>query len=459
MELSDKSNIKEPVKGFKYGLYTLLRLGYLLICLFITAIFSLLLFLYKIAGRMKPGTTITGRSLTFLLQCMGPTYIKLGQVASTRPDILGWKLANDLRELQCRVRPMSQRIVKSIIKKEYGPEWQRLFVFFDLSPVASGSIAQVHRAKLFSGEEVAVKVQRPGLKKIMQLDFYFMLACGKFIGRHRRFGHLPAEELIEELRTSILSQLDFDREANDLMTIKDNTQIDYVYLPHVYLPYCRSQVIVMEFIRGLSDKEVDKLPDANKTKLAEAGLRMLFKMIFEDGLIHADLHKGNIFFHMDKIILVDFGLLARLDKKSRMQFRDLFIAMATNNGKSCSRIILETAAAVPSSFVPEAFTAELTNRLEGFAGKSVHDFEVVKFVSMLFELQHKYRIRSSTEFTMTIVSLLMYEGLLKELAPNTDFQQIAMDCLLSVKAAALSSEERAVVFEELKASVQGLGSV
>jgi ubiquinone biosynthesis protein len=142
-----------------------------------------------------------------------------------------------------------------------------------------------------------------------------------------------------------------------------------------------------------------------------------------------------------------------------MQFRDLFIAMATNNGKSCSRIILETAAAVPSSFVPEAFTAELTNRLEGFAGKSVHDFEVVKFVSMLFELQHKYRIRSSTEFTMTIVSLLMYEGLLKELAPNTDFQQIAMDCLLSVKAAALSSEERAVVFEELKASVQGLGSV
>ncbi len=397
---------------------------------------------------------VKGRVITSLFERLGPTFIKTGQIMSSRPDIFGQRFASTLSKLQYRVKPVPVRRILEVIKSSYSKPYYEVFEYFRMESIACGSIAQVYYAVLITGQPVAVKVQRPGLRRVIEFDFSLFSGFGKMIERFKRFHHLPICDLIHELNNSIKAQLDFRLEVENLNTIKANLNAAAgVFIPGTYPHLCNDFVIVMDHVDPSSVCKVEELSHEERVNLALYGLRILYKMIFVDGLVHADLHRGNIFFRHKELAIVDFGLIARLDRRSRRQFRDLFFAMCTNNGKLCAKVILETAKYIPADLDSKNFTVDVTQRLNLFFNKNVYDFEVVRFVNMIFDVQHQFRIRSSTDFTIAIISLLLYEGILKELAPDINFQQEAIEMLLNSDSDSLTRDERIGIYNDLKTNV------
>lgn len=393
-------------------------------------------------------TDIQGLALRLLLEESGPTFIKIGQLLSSRTDVIGEGIAAQLSRLQCQVKPISGKEAISIIESSFGKPLKSLFEEFSTTPLACGSIAQVHLA-VWNGQTVAVKIQRPNLQRKIKQDFAILHSLSKRIASLPRFQNLPILALVQELESSMISQLDFKQEVLNSEEFRTNfAEHTYIHIPATR--FWNTDVIVMEYIDKLNEPDVSPLSQAEKNKLSSYGLKMFYKMIFVDGFIHADLHQGNFHFIENGIVLLDFGFTTRLSPGSRAEFRELFFALATNNGNVCAEVILKTASAFPLDFDAIAFEKAMTKRLNQFSGKAVNDFEVLRFVRMLLEIQREFGIRSSSDFTMTIISLLMFEGILKELSPELDFQQEAIEFLLQLQDSAYTQKQRISVFADLQ---------
>lgn len=368
-----------------------------------------------------------GRILASMLERMGPTFIKLAQVLSSRPDLIGDRIAVPLGRLRDHVSPLPAATIVKIIEESFGVPLSRVFTSFTKDPIATGSIAQVHLAVLEQGEVVVVKVQRPLLDAQMAGDFALLGYFGRWLERVPRFRRVPFRNLFREFEVPIRAQLDFEREARNSQRFQRNLgKRAFVRIPRVVPELCNPTVITMEYIENLIPVERLELSPEARRGAAEAGLEALYQMIFVDGLVHADLHAGNVFFRPNgDIVILDFGLIAILDDELRKQFREFFFAMATNHGSVCARIVLETAESVPPDFDARSYEAEMRKMVDRFSGIRVQEFEVAHFASALFDLQRRFSIRGSTAFTMTIVSLLLFEGILKTLDPELDFQREA----------------------------------
>ncbi len=395
--------------------------------------------------------SVRGEMLCFTLERLGPTFIKLGQLLSSRPDLLDPKITQVLRRLQTKVRPISKSLVVNIIESSFLLPLSQIFLEFSGEPISCGSIAQVHKGRTIDGEEIAIKIKRPGLKLLIELDFKILYKSAKWIGRLKSYRYVPLVETLSELEQSLIAQLNFRQEAKNAQIFHENFKDhSYLKIPKIKPELCNDSVISMEYLGNLTDLNKEKAINGKKKKLALLGLRMIYKMIFIDGFIHADLHSGNIFFQENHIVLVDFGLTTSLNSKLRSEFREFFFAMATNNGPLCAKIIKTTAQSLPENFDATAFTSSLNEKLLQFSGQSVLDFEVAEFAIMLFEIQKEYRIRGTTSFTMTIVALLMFEGVLKQLDSEMDFQGEAIQFLLNLKDTQYTQEQRILIHQELR---------
>lgn len=408
----------------------------------------------KLIGFVGSELDARGVALTSLLERLGPTFIKLGQVLSARPDIIGDRVASNFARLQCKVKPMAPEMAVSIVEMSFGKSVNELFETFSERPIACGSIAQVHKAVLKTGQVVAVKIQRPNLLNRIRQDFAILHYLGRLSGRSPKLRKVPINDLILELETAMVSQLDFEQEITCSKRIKLNFKDNVdVYIPEPIVEFSNDVVITMEYIDNLTQNNLVRASDGSKSNLATTGLRMLYKMIFDDGLIHADLHGGNIFFQDGRIVILDFGLTTSLNENMRRNFRDLFFAMATNNGKRCAKIVEETARFLPPEFDSAQFAEEVSRRLGRFSGEAINDFEVAGFVEMLFDVQREFGVIGSTDFTMTIISLLMFEGILKRIDPEMDFQAEAINVLLTRSGSSDTQKQRLSVYEELRENV------
>lgn len=389
-----------------------------------------------------------------MFERMGPTFVKVGQMLSSRPDLISDRLARPLARLRDHVSPLPARTIIEIIEQDCGARLGQLFTLFSNEPVATGSIAQVHTATLKEGLRVAVKVRRPFLETQLAKDFMLLRGLGRLLEWTPGLHSVPFVNLFRELEVAIRMQLDFETEVSNHQRFEQNLgKLLHVHVPRLLPELCKGGVITMEYVGELQHIGAIQLSHEARRVAAKAGLRALYQMIFADGLVHADLHPGNILFRPNgDVVLMDFGLVATLDDELREQFSEFFFSMVTNQGGLCARIVLQTAQATAPGFDEAAFTKAMTKMVDRYAGRHVREFEVACFVAELFDLQRRFGVRGSTAFTMTIISLLLFECTLKELDPKLDFQFEAAAFLQTLPPKVIDPVKRASVFAELRNS-------
>ena len=278
------------------------------------------------------------------IEALGTTFIKLGQLLSTRPDIVPPAYARALARLQDRVAPFPFAEAERIVCEELGVRLSKAFSTFDEAPLAAASIAQVHRATLRDGREVAVKVQRPGIRERVLDDLEALADIARFLVEHTEFGsRYNVDQLFEEFRKSLLRELDFRQEAVHLLSLARNLrEIDEICVPEPVLGYSTSRVLTMEFIGGRKITALSPLArlELDGERLADALFRAYLKQMLRDGLFHADPHPGNVFLVNGKIALIDLGMVAHVAPGLQDRLLQLLLAVADNRADDVAKTLL-----------------------------------------------------------------------------------------------------------------------
>ena len=276
---------------------------------------------------------------------LGPTFIKLGQILSTRPDLVPLEYAEELSKLQDHVPPFSYDEVRTIITKELGGTPEELFAGFETEPLAAASIGQVHRARLADGDEVVVKVQRPGIQKIVEVDLEILLHLASLMERHVEEMEVQRPtRIVEEFARSLEKEIDYTIEAYHTERFSRQFLGDHtIYVPKVCRGLNSSRVLTIEYVAGTKVSNIDMLKreGCDLKFLAENGANLVMKQIFVHGFFHADPHPGNIFILPNNVIcFLDFGMMGRIRKDEREDFTDFVTSLATRNERKIMESVL-----------------------------------------------------------------------------------------------------------------------
>jgi ubiquinone biosynthesis protein len=271
---------------------------------------------FKILLGFEIDETVKPQKIRHTLEKLGPSFIKLGQVLSTRPDILPENVIVELTKLQDKAPEVEFEKIEEILNKNY-KNYKNIFIYINPQPVASASISQVHEGFLKTGKKVAIKVKRPDIDKIIQLDIELFEWIFSFLEKHFKTAkEFNLKAIINEYKRTIKKELNFEIEAHYIDIFRKNFENNETfYIPKRYEIYCTKDVLVLEFIEGIKISEIEKLKEKNYSlkKIAENLTDAYFKMVFEDGIYHADPHPGNLFVMEDgKIACLDFGMVGRL---------------------------------------------------------------------------------------------------------------------------------------------------
>lgn len=367
-----------------------------------------------------------------LLVRLGPSYIKIGQLLSTRRDLLPTPVCAALGRLTDSVPPPREGRVERAVRDAYrGRPWP--FARFEWTPIACGSIATVHRATTVDGREVAVKVRRPGIERVMRQDFELTAMVAGLLGRLplARFRAMPFEAMHREVGMAMLRQLDFGAERDSLDMLRGNLAgFDGIELPESLPSLCTETTLVMGYLDGLVRFEPADLDVDTRRRAARGLLAAIYEMLFVDGLVHCDMHPGNLYFGRDaRLVILDAGFVIRLPEAIRASFADFFINMAMGNGTMCAQIVIDSAAQLGRDSDLDGFRTELSALVRAATGSRSGEFSLAGFAGRLFELQRGYGVYPPPEFAFPLLSLLVIEGMIKGFDDEVDFQAEAMPVL------------------------------
>lgn len=383
--------------------------------------------------RSVPRAQVLGECFAGAVETLGPTFVKVGQVLSTRPDLLPAHFSVPLQRLQAELRPFSVRGARRAIERSLGRPLGDAFASFTSAPVAAASVAQVHRAVLHDGRIVAVKVRRPRIVARVEADFRILAAAARLA--QRLAPHLPLEALLVEVAGPVRAQLDFVQEAANNRRLRAAfAHMERVRVPFLVDELCTEDVVTMEFLHGLHHVMSAALSESERRDAAVTGLRALYRMVFHEGFVHADMHPGNVFLRKwGEVVLLDHGLVAQLGEADQRDFVDFFFAMTNNDGRRCAEIVLRGASWIDPRSDRAAFEAAMVRFIAGHARLRSREFELAVFVRELIAIQHRFRIRGSTKFMMVIIAMMVFEGVCKNLAPDCDFQREARGFLITAR--------------------------
>ena len=336
---------------------------------------------------------------------LGATFIKVGQIMSTRPDLFPPHLIHALEKLQDDVGPFPYDEVRRILQEDFGKPPEALYAEISPQPIASASVAQVHKARLADGRVVAVKVRRPKIEALCGFDLQVMRLFARALCISPSVALLAPVESVEEFGRGIRMQLDFTIEAKNNERFRKNFAGDPdVIFPALMGELCSRRVLTMDFIDGEKILNFRKTP-SDPRRLAAIGFRILLKMVFEDGFVHADLHPGNIFITRDdRVAILDLGLVGELDELHRGGFARYFAAWAQADGKTMARIMSELS---PSSHVPdyEGFERAVVAFVGRYSGKKLGEVEVSAVFFDMMNIIRKHRVRANPTFTLVNIAI------------------------------------------------------
>lgn len=368
-------------------------------------------------SRMRPAERFTR-----MFEEMGTSFVKFGQLLATRDDIIGSDYASELSKLHDSMQPFSSAEAKQIIKKELGRSVDQIFSSFEDKPIASASIAQVHRATLKNGKKVVVKVQRPGIEESIKEDVrimhYLAYLADKNLPEIRRY---DPQYLVVEFERSILKELDFLREAKNSERLKHNFKDSKeVYVPIVYDELCTKRVLTMEEIKGkrLTDIIASDSKKADKKIIAKRCLQAYFRMILIDGFYHADPHPGNIIVMDHNVIcFLDFGRCATIDKELAGDIFKLVLFAVNYDINGLMSHLLRTSM-IEDSADTKDLKADLTDLLDTYYSPNIKDVKIGQMLSDLMSIISKYDFNRPRELVDLTRTLLILEGAGRQLDPG-----------------------------------------
>ena len=388
---------------------------------------------YAIDGR-KAGDpsvegTARGRHLREMLDELGPTFVKFGQLLSTRPDVVPPDIIAELRSLQDDVRPFAYEDVEKTIEEELGQTVERLFAEFDPQPLAAASIGQVHRATLPNGRLVAVKVQRPNAPRQIEADLSLMYQAARLAKeRIRALDFIDANEIVDEFARSIRQELDYRLEARNADAFhKDFAGHPHVLVPRVYWTYTRSRVLTLEYLEGvqLADLELDAWSLEQRRHLAYLITETWMTMIFRNGFFHADPHPANILvLSPERIGLVDFGLTGKLTDDDMSKLTRLFIDAASENIEVLPKRLADLGVRYPKER-EEEFVEALRELYYRYYGASLQEIDPIQVIREAFGLIYSMNLRLPTRFVMLDKAIATLGSVGIELYPDFNVFEVA----------------------------------
>lgn len=368
---------------------------------------------------------LVGRLLARLLRRLGATFIKLGQLLATRPDLLSDEARRELSQLHTRVGPVPYERTRPLLERELGAPPEQMFELFDPYPVASASVAQVHRA-LLQHRAVAVKVLRPGVEQQVDRDLRLMRGWARFLALIKPLRLLSPREVVAEFARAMRQQLDLRIEAHNNRRFAANFAHDSdVAVPGLVEQLCTRRVLVMDFIGGQPILEPDR-PQPDNMRLARAGYRMLLKMVFTDGLVHADLHPGNLVVEDGRLVLLDVGVVAELTKRHRRGLVNLCLCWVAGDPRSVCHAIAETGFGGRPPADPERLIHDVERLMARYGHAALAEIEVGRLLLDVLRLVRGQWVRIDPAFTMLAVAIAVVEGVGRQLAPELKLMEEAL---------------------------------
>jgi len=387
-----------------------------------------------------------GSRITACLQELGPIYIKFGQTLSTRPDIIGGGIARYLKTLQDKLEPFGNDLSKKIILESLGGSSDELFASFDEIPVAAASISQVHRAKLKSGEYVAVKILRPKIHYMYNKDIKLLYFLAKLATKLvTKFKRLKLVAVIDIFNDTMKFELDLRLEAAAMSELYDNFQNDIsVHIPKIYWQLTSEYILTTQWVDGTSiyDRESLLEKGINLSLVAQRFVTMFFNQVYRDGFFHADLHPGNILIKSDaSIALVDFGIMGRLPYKDRMAIAESLFGFVTRNYKLVAEVHLK-AGYIPQNTDLALFSQAIRAVTEPIIGLSVKNISMGKLLAQLFKITEDFGMEVQPQLILLQKTILVVEGVGQQLDPQINILQLIEPWMKKWAAKNLSPEAK-----------------
>src|SRR3989440_23770 len=395
--------------------------------------------LWDVLGRREPGErpsraemlATSARRFRETLADLGPTFIKLGQILSSRPDLLPPDFISELSQLQDSAPPMSLETVLRLIEQGLGRPASELFTHIEPEPMASASIAQVHRARVSDGESVVVKVQRPGIEEQIRSDTDLLFYLARFLeGVIEETGIYTPTGIVSEFRQAMLVELDFENEARNIEDFaKSHAGREFVVIPRVLRTHSSRTVLTLQELVGVKLKTVLEDPDAagiDRKQLARHILDASFHQLFTDGLFHGDPHPGNVIvIEGNRIGLLDFGLVGRLTKGMQEAIILLVLAISLRDPDTVARLLYKVG--IPDERINlHQFRADIHDILERYLGLKLNEVDSGVLMATLVDLAMKYKIKIPKEYAVLSKASATTEGIIRQLDPELDVTEAAL---------------------------------
>ena len=382
------------------------------------------------AQALEPEVEERAASFAAALEDMGPTFVKFGQVLSTRPDIVPPPYIEKLEELQDEIEPFSFAEVERIVEEELGGRISKIFGDFDAVPVAAASLGQVHNALLRDGREVVVKVQRPGVRQSVDEDMRLFAEIADFLDKHsavaRRMNLVGS---VKQARRSFINELDYHHEARSIQTFRRNlADFPEIYIPEVLEDLTTSRVLTMEMIRGKKVSKITPLEiiDHDYAGLADALTKAYLKQICVDGVWHSDPHPGNVFVREDQVVLLDFGMTSRISGDMQDEIVKLLLGVTENKGEEVAEVCMRLGTR-QQGFKRDPFVRDVSEMVSVYRDADLGDANAGRIVFQVIGVANANELQVPAELAMLAKTLLQLDGITRKLDPDFNAQDVIRD--------------------------------